>query len=110
MVSDSRLRPSSDPWTSSGVLRNSVARVSRDVATCSVSIPSFTSVRSLKAEITSYTETVRSSGISLPGSSWPLPSGSRDRNFLPRMVWMRMLAPVVSPNDAGLSTLKSTRT
>ena len=51
---------------------------SAPAASWSVSISSAVSARPEKASTTSYGELVRSTGISSPSSSWPLPAGSSD--------------------------------
>ena len=53
---------------------------------------------------------MRSTGIVLPSSSWPSPSGSRARNIEPRIVLTLIWAPVSVPKRESVSTLKVTST
>ena len=96
--------------TSSGESSKVAERVSSAFANCSVSTLSLVVVRSLKAWTTSYAGVVRSSGISLPGRSCPDPFGCRARYFAPRIVLIRMAAPVLVPNFGSPLILKVTFT
>ena len=59
---------------------------------------------------TSYGELVRSTGISLPVSSWPAPAGSSARYIAPSSVLTRIEAPVSVPNSESVLTRKVTFT
>jgi len=83
--------------------------VSKLSASRRVSMSSTVPLRSWNACVTSYGEVVRVSGMRLPGSWRPEPSGSRARYLSPRTVLMAMAAVVRSPSQAS-STSKVTFT
>ncbi len=75
-----------------------------------MSIRSVVRVRSEKAVMTSYEDTVRSSGIWVPCAICPVPRGSRETYFAPRRVLIRTDAPVEGPKATSSVMRKSTRT
>ena len=110
MFDESRETPDSAALNSSGVLRVRSDRVVSEWASWSVSISSTVSARPENALTTSYGELVRSTGISLSGSSWPLPAGSSARYMAPSSVLTRIEAPVSVPNSESVLTRKDTFT
>lgn len=59
---------------------------------------------------TSYGDDVRSSGITEPSASRPVPAGRTSRNLAPSTVAVLIDAPVASPRVLPSNTVKSART
>lgn len=110
IVCDSRPSPSIAERSSGGVSAKVSATVVSDSATRFTSRSAVLRVTVSSSSWTSYGDDVRSSGITEPSASRPVPAGRTSRNLAPSTVAVLIDAPVASPRVLPSNTVKSART